>query len=1204
MEVYYNGSIYTSYRRVVIETTGDSPADGASSQMAAGFSKSGVKSRVRHAVITMTIQDTPREQGKSSRIRQVIADFESRRARGESASEQAVADAHPELMPELLEELTRLQQLGGSQSTPAADADEDPSVTATFDSVATQARRHSNTVGSTTIRTEGSSRIGHYEISALLGAGGFGSVYLAKDVDLQRPVAIKVAKPSRADAEVQPSSFLDEARRVALLNHPSIVKILDISRGDADAWYLVMEYVDGPSLHEVFREGIISITTLARWMSQVAEGIHHAHMHNILHRDLKPGNILIGKDDRPRIVDFGMALQIRDQPFAPRQASGTPYCMAPEQVRGETHRLDVRTDLWGLGIILYQGLTGQRPFTNKSVERVFEAILTTEPPPPSHVAPGVPVELDRICLKCISKRMADRYTSAEELALDLQQWLAEYEGRTSKELRGDVAASTGEGSEKEARVVPKGLRSFGGEDAGFFLDLLPGPRDREGIPESVRFWSRAIENADALAGRSTLVLYGPSGTGKSSFIKAGVLPHCTGSFTTIVVDAATTNLERDILRGLHRIRTDLAAIDDLPRACAAIRQGGPNKTAGKVLLIIDQFEQWLYANSLDGSDDLISAIRQCDGVHLQCLLIVRSDFWLGITRFMQNIEVPLVEGFNSAHLDLFDVRHARKVFTLFGQSYAALPKPPEPLDRDQELFVQEAVEQITRDGWVTPVRLALMAEMMKSQEWNSKTLRELGGEQGIGVTYLDQVFSSPLAAPSHRKNRKAAEGLLRALLPETGVELKGVARSQHELRKASGLAGKPERFAELIEILDSQLRLITPVECATSQSSAGGGFESSACLSTTIPTFQLTHDYLVPSLREWLSREQQATLQGRAQLLLEERDRLWRHNEQARFLPTLAESVRIGTLTRSCEWTESQRAMMRKSTAHHVRTGLFASAAVLGLAALLYASLPPDPLPVFLDPNQPTAAHIEAFDRLDLSSVAALGPTLAAMKREHDLPVLEHAVAGVEELAQSPTMTNSQRDDSVKESILNVTSELLSRGADDSDPRSEALRGRLFALYASLAAPEATLQFVTDKLAGGITIPDGAMADYFAVLRGREILEVHPTDRNSIDQQTLVTVSHLIELIDVLPAGSARGGRAIAGRHACASTSGFVDSFLCRSAVFALVAKRAGLRAKPAGRIAGTASQATARRAVAETPAVRGGKRFGAFARRARLRAQ
>ena len=1082
----------------------------------------------------MTTQETPPEQGKSSRIRQVIADYHLRKSRGDEVSERELVTAHPELMPRLAEELNRLRAASTSHpdagSESAADAEggsegaADPSVTATFDSIATRAQKHSKTADTTNIQPHPCPRIGHYEILEILGEGGFGCVYLAKDVDLERPVAIKVAKPSQAEPGAHAFTFLDEARRVALLNHPSIVKILDVSRGDVEAWYLVMEYVDGPSLFEVFREGNLSIVDLVRLLLQVSEGVQHAHSHGILHRDLKPANVLIGKDGRPRIVDFGMALQAREQPFAPRQASGTPYCMSPEQVRGETHRLDARTDLWSLGILLYEGLTGKRPFTDKSVERVFEAILGKDPPPPSHVNPSVPLELDRICLKCISKRMADRYGSASELSADLQQWLDDRDSRSSRTARTGESPALGSELEQDARVIPKGLRSFGSEDAGFFLDLLPGPRNRNGLPESVQFWIKSLENVDHRAELSVLVLYGPSGTGKSSFVKAGVLPRCGGSLAIVVVDAAAGNLERDLLSSLHRIRPDLPAKIDLPRACAHIRQGGAPSATEKVLIVLDQFEQWLNSNAAIDAEVLTSAIRQCDGKRLQCLIVLRSNFWVGITRFMRKLEVPLVEGLNSAHLDLFDARHARKVLTLFGQSYGCLPQPPEPLSPQQEQFVAEAVAQLSQDGWVMPVRLAVFAEMMKAQEWNADTLQKLGGERGIGVTYLEQVFASPLAAPNHRRYRKAAEGVLRALLPEAGVELKGRGRTQHELRQASGLADKPERFNELIEILDSQLRLITPTECVTSAAGSAGGFESSACVSTSLPTFQLTHDYLVPALREWLSREQQATRQGRAQLLLEERDRLWRQEAQTRFLPSLPETIRIVALTKRQAWTLSQKAMLKKSAAHHLRKGLLGVAAVLGVAAMLYAWMPPDPLPIFLDPNQPVVARMDAFDRLDLSSKATLEPALAAMQREYDPQVLQHTVAGVDQFVRSLPAGNDERDDEVKDLILATTGELLRRDPGEDGSSDEDLRAELFAVYSTLSPPEATLQFVTDQLSRGISTPEPALVEYFTSLRNERPFDARPQDKGEIDANVRQTVIKLIGLIDILPAGRARNG--------------------------------------------------------------------------------
>jgi serine/threonine protein kinase len=251
-------------------------------------------------------------------------------------------------------------------------------------------------------------------------------------------VAIKVAKVRDDLLTEELSSFLGEARRVAQLKHPSIVSVLDVSRGDAETGSLVMEYVDGPTLTEVFAEGQMSMTALVGMLIEIADGVHHAHTHGILHRDLKPGNILLGRDDRPRIVDFGMALHEREQYSAPRKAAGTPYCMAPEQVRGETHRLDPRTDVWSLGVILYEGLTGQRPFYGSTFVSTFDAILKDDPCPLSFLNSSIPAELARICGKCLSKRMGDRYGSAAELSADLKRWLDDpHDDRASCEKPGD-----------------------------------------------------------------------------------------------------------------------------------------------------------------------------------------------------------------------------------------------------------------------------------------------------------------------------------------------------------------------------------------------------------------------------------------------------------------------------------------------------------------------------------------------------------------------------------------------------------------------------------------------------------------------------------------------------------------------------------------------------------------------------------------------
>src|SRR5262249_37242363 len=378
---------------------------------------------------------------------------------------------------------------------------------------------------------------------------------------------------------------------------------------------------------------------------------------------------------------------------------------------------------------------------------------------------AVPRELDRICLRALAKRASDRYSTALDLADDLRHWQASSQGIPASQVAmpesstgptlptmsaaGSVTAPisgahspTGV-SASIPRIVPKGLRSFEAIDADFFLELVPGPRDRDGLPDSVRFWKNRLEETDADKTFRVSLLYGPSGCGKSSLMKAGLLPRLAEHVVAIYVEATPNETEARLLKAIRKRCPDAPTAQDLLGTLTALRRG--HVPAKKVLLVLDQFEQWLHAHREEENARLAQALRQCDGEHLQAIILVRDDFWMATTRFMRDLEIPLVEGDNSAAVDLFDLRHARRVLAAFGRAFGALPEstlPPE-----QQRFLDRAIAELARENKVISVRLSLFAEMVKDKPWTPATLKAVGGAGGLGVTFLEETFSASTAPP-------------------------------------------------------------------------------------------------------------------------------------------------------------------------------------------------------------------------------------------------------------------------------------------------------------------------------------------------------------------------------------------------------------------------------------------------------------------------
>lgn len=264
--------------------------------------------------------------------------------------------------------------------------------------------------------------IGRYEIEGQIGRGTFGSVYLANDRALDRYVAIKEASSATCETQQDIDRTLTEACAIAKLNHPGIVSVYDVLDDPYGFPLLVMEFVEGSTLLEAMQNEQHHKNRLVPILADIADAIDFAHQRGYVHRDLKPTNIRLDSLGNPRILDFGLAIHESVQSLKEGESAGSLAYMSPEQVLGRAHWLDGRSDIWALGVIMYETLAGRRPFRGQSVAAVADAIQFSDPKPPRQTNRAVPRELERICLKCLHKAADHRYATAADLAQDLRRF--------------------------------------------------------------------------------------------------------------------------------------------------------------------------------------------------------------------------------------------------------------------------------------------------------------------------------------------------------------------------------------------------------------------------------------------------------------------------------------------------------------------------------------------------------------------------------------------------------------------------------------------------------------------------------------------------------------------------------------------------------------------------------------------------------------
>ena len=459
-------------------------------------------------------------------------------------------------------------------------------------------------------------RLGPYEVLGLLGAGGMGEVYRARDPRLGREVAVKVLPETVARDADRLLRFEREARAVAALNHPNVLTVYDVGtqpagEGEPAAPYVVTELLEGETLREHVSRHSPARQQLLSFAVQAAQGLDAAHAKGIVHRDLKPENLFVTTDGRVKVLDFGLAKLVGQEagasveatessPTGAGQVLGTVGYMSPEQVRSLP--VDHRTDIFSLGVVLYELLAGKHPFRRETTVGTLTAILEETPSELASLGRGIPPSLSGIVKRCLEKDRGQRFRSAHDLGLALESVLAAPTGSAALQETGE-------------RDPYPGLLSFTEEDAGLFFG-------REA--EVGALWGR-------LRNRRLLAVIAPSGAGKTSLVRAGVVASRPEGWAALVCTPGSSPLRSlgqalaPELSGDHDALRKLVGFEDPETAYELVVRW--RKAHAEALVVVDQFEELFTLNGQEVQErfaTLLGRLSKDGDVHV--LLSMRDDF--------------------------------------------------------------------------------------------------------------------------------------------------------------------------------------------------------------------------------------------------------------------------------------------------------------------------------------------------------------------------------------------------------------------------------------------------------------------------------------------------------------------------------------------------------------------------------------------------
>ena len=758
-------------------------------------------------------------------------------------------------------------------------------------------------------------KIPRYRIVKQIGKGAFGTVYRGWDTQLQRVVAVKVLQTN------QPAEDLfAEARLVASLETQGIVSVYDCGIEEGGRAYFVSSYIDGISLSDWLSsaEGG-DHEKICRLFFRLCKSLDRAHQAGVVHRDIKPTNIMVNQDGDPVLLDFGLAT--RDwKPGGKGELIGTPAYMSPEQARGEGHLVDARSDVFSIGILLLEALTGKLPWDSTSAREMIREIAHGRVRSARLIDERIPIELDRICSKATATAMSARYSTAADLASDLQWFIDESAATDSKK-----SAKAG-----LQAIGPQGLQPYTRADAEWFWQLIPGQRNAKGEPDNVRWWLDRLQDTSGVK-RNVLVLYGPSGSGKSSLLTAGVIPFVDSNrHRCVEVDASEFNAAPSISQQLAAWMPELNNEEGaLPRKMAGLRER--NRSRGdefRHIIVFDQFEQIFKAGFEEHREELFRAMRQADGQRLQFVLVVRDEFWSAISQWMRRLDSPLRDGRNAMALERFSRLHAADVLRVWASALGR---------KVDDTFIAKAVDSVADGNRVVPVRLALLAKILGKDGWTDQRLEEITSHHSLSGFYLDSVLGE-LAPSAQRRLVQPAKEVLRCLTPASG-QIRGPSKSKEQLRAACRAVGQSisaGEFDDLLDLLDRQLHLVTLVEnenVAVLESSKEGAL------------YQLPHDFLVPELRRWLESQDRQSITGRATLDLKSAALRWEDDRRSSNLAGPIECLRFSLFAsgfrngESAEQNDVEQTFLKTSARKHLLTGLVFAVAAVCLFGLFHTML-------------------------------------------------------------------------------------------------------------------------------------------------------------------------------------------------------------------------------------------------------------------------